>query len=94
VQHGTVLGEVDVLAREHRGDLLGQPGLLRERDERLDGRVGDEVLGVVEVQLDGVGGQARAALRVGGEELTERRRGEGLVLVAQRAPGSRSGEVV
>ena len=94
VQHGPVLGDVDVLAGEHRGDPLAQPGPLGERDERRDGLVGDQVLAVVEVELGGLDGQARAALRVGGEELTERRRGEGLVLVAQRAPGSRSGEVV
>ena len=31
VQHGAVLGDVDLVAAEHRVDALAQPGLLGER---------------------------------------------------------------
>ena len=36
VQDGAVLGDVDVLAAEHRLAALGEPALVGERDEQLD----------------------------------------------------------
>lgn len=33
VQHGTILGRVDVLARQHRGEALGDAGLLGELNQ-------------------------------------------------------------
>ena len=72
VQHGAVLGDVDLLAAEHGVDpraqarLLGQ--LRRSSRERL---VGDAVLRVVEVEAGRLGGQALAALGIVGEELAQ-----------------------
>ena len=49
VQHGPVLGHVDVLAAEHRVAPLRHPGLGRELDEQPHRLVGDPVLRVVKV---------------------------------------------
>ena len=49
VQDGAVLGDVDLLAREHRVDPGTEPGPLGQGDEQADGLVGEAVLGVVEV---------------------------------------------
>ena len=53
VQHGPVLGDVDVLAGEHRVAALGQPDLLAEIDQRGQDLRGDQVLGQVDVQVAG-----------------------------------------
>ena len=55
VQHGAVLGDVDLLAAEHRVDALAQARLARpaatQQPQRL---VGDAVLRVVEVEAGGL----------------------------------------
>ena len=51
VQHGAILGRVDVLAREHRGVALGDAGLLGEPHERGEDLVGHEVLRQIDVQV-------------------------------------------
>ena len=68
VEHGAVLGDVDLVAPEHGVDPLAQPRLLRQPDEQRDGLVGDAVLRVVEEEAGALGGQALAARRVVGEE--------------------------
>ena len=50
VQDGAVLGDVDVLAGEHRVDPLPQPRLLGQRDKQPERLVRDPVLRVVEVE--------------------------------------------
>src|SRR5690606_34773877 len=51
VQHGAILGRVDVLARQHRAEALGDARLLRKVNERREDLVGDEVLREVDVQI-------------------------------------------
>ena len=71
VEDGAVLGDVDVLAGEHRFAALLDPALageLAEQDQRL---VGDPVLGEVEVEAGAVGDQPLAALGVLGEEVAQ-----------------------
>ncbi len=87
VQHGAVLGDVDVLAGEHRfaarldAALAGQ---LAEQDQRL---VSYTVLGEVEVEAGAVGDEALAAFGVGGEELAQVGVGDLGVVALQRRPG-------
>ena len=57
VQHGAVLGGVDVVATIHGGSALLEAHGTAEVGKQLDGFVGDEVLGEVEVQVGGVKAQ-------------------------------------
>ena len=68
VQHGAVLGHVDLVAAEHGVDALAQAALLGESTEQRQRLVGDAVLRVVEVEAGGFRRQALAAGRVVGEE--------------------------
>ena len=69
MQNGALLGDVDLVAREHGVDVLAQTGLLRKLDEQAHGLAGDSVLRVVEVQTHGLQREAFAALRILREEL-------------------------
>ena len=71
VQHGAVLGDVDLLAGEHRVAPLGDAGLLRERDEAPHRLVGDAVLRVVEEEPGRLAGEPLGAAGVGGEEVAQ-----------------------
>ena len=70
VQDGAVLGDVDLLAAEHRRDPIAQRArsASAEQAERL---VGDPVLRVVEEQAGGLGGHPLAAPWIGGEQLPQ-----------------------
>mmetsp|Transcript_15193 Transcript_15193/g.63146 ORF Transcript_15193/g.63146 Transcript_15193/m.63146 type:complete len:322 (-) Transcript_15193:179-1144(-) len=48
VQHGAVLGHVDLLAAQHRVDLVAQLRLLGEREQEAHGLLGHVVAGVVQ----------------------------------------------
>ena len=63
VQHGAVLGDVDLLAAEHGVDALAQAALRGEVQQQAQRLVGDAVLGVVQVQADRLSREALAALR-------------------------------
>ena len=55
VQHGAILGDVDVFAAEHRIPAAGDVGLFREPQQRRDDIVVDQVLRQIDVQVpDGV----------------------------------------
>jgi hypothetical protein len=86
VQHGAVLGDVDVLAAEHGVAALGHAGLLGQRDEQPHRLVGDPVLGVVEVEPGRLRGQPLAAARVPGEQLAQVLPGDLLVVPLERLP--------
>ena len=78
MEHRPVLGDVDVVAREHGVDPLAQAALLGQTHEQLERRRVDAVLRVVEVDALGLDRQRLAAGRVGGEEVAQvpvRRRG-------------------
>jgi hypothetical protein len=86
VQHGPVLGHVDVLAAEHGVPALGHPGLLGQLDQQAQGLVGDPVLGVVQVQAGSFGGQPLTPPGILGEEVTQVPPGDLLVVALQRLP--------
>jgi hypothetical protein len=71
VQHRAVLGDVDVLAAEHRVDAVPQPALLGQRDEEAHRLVGHPVLRVVEPDAGRLRDHPLAAAGVVGEELAE-----------------------
>ena len=48
VQHGPVLGDVDLLAAKHGVDALPQAGLLGQLEKQLEGFVGDAIFRVVQ----------------------------------------------
>ena len=71
VEHGPVLGGVDVGAGEHgvtAGLDAGGPGQVDQERQRL---VGDPMLGVVQDEIAGSGGQTGRPLGVVGEELAQ-----------------------
>ena len=69
MQNGALLGDVDLIAREHSVDVLAQAGLLRKLQEQPHGLAGDAVLRVVEVETQGLQREAFATLGILGEEL-------------------------
>ena len=87
VEHGAVLGDVDLLSPEHRVDLLAEPGLLRQLEEQPQRLVGDPVLGVVEEDPRGLERHPLAAARVGREELAQVQVLHLRVVEGERGPG-------
>jgi hypothetical protein len=71
VQHRAVLGHVDALAGEHRLDARRQVGRPRDVEQRGEHLVGDQVLGVVEVEVADLERHPLPALRVGLERRPE-----------------------
>ncbi len=71
VQRRAVLGHVDVFAGEHRVDARPQTGTLGEREQEAHRLVGDELLGVVEEEIAGLGREPVGATGVAGEQLTQ-----------------------
>ena len=87
VEDGAVLGDVDVLAGEHRVAALGDAALARPARQQHQRLVGDPVLGVVEEEAGALGDQALAAAGVLGEELAQVPLADLAVVVLQRLPG-------
>ena len=69
VQHGAIFGDVDLVAAEHGVDAAAQAALFGQAQQEAERFVGDAVFGVIEVEAEGLDGQAFAALGVVGEEL-------------------------
>ncbi len=69
VQDGPLFGDVDLLAPEHGIDSGPQAGFLRQLQQQRYRLVGNAVLGIIEVDADGLGGQALPALGISREEL-------------------------
>src|SRR5699024_1696481 len=92
VQHGAVLGDVDVSAGEHRLDPAGQAHLVRELQEELDCAVGDEVLRQVDVQVTGPEGEPLRPVGVLGEPGAQVG-GEGVLVGVQAGAGAGAGGV-
>ena len=86
VQHGPVLGDVDVLAREHRFDALAQPCPFGERDQQSHRFGGEPVLGVVEDEVRRLDDHLLASMRVGGEQVTEVHVPQQFEVVGQSVP--------
>jgi hypothetical protein len=68
VENGAVFRHVDLVAPEHGVDALAEAALLGQPTQQHDGLIGDAILGVIEVDPDGLRGQAVATGRVGGEQ--------------------------
>ena len=86
MEDGAVLGDVDLLAAEHRVDAIAQPGLLRQLPQQTERLVGDAVLGVVETEAGEFHRHSLAALRVVREERTQVQAADLLVVRLQRLP--------
>ena len=86
VEHRAVLGDVDLVAAEHRLDAVAQPGLLGELEQQTQGFIGDTVLGVVEIDAGGLASQPLPTLGVLGEELPQMQALHSLVVLLQRHP--------
>ena len=68
VQRGALFRRIDPVAAEHGLDPLPQAALLGQSREQAHRLIGDAVLGVVEVEAVGLGGQTLAAAGIVGEE--------------------------
>ncbi len=71
MQHGAVLGDVDLVAAEHGVDVGAQIGLFCQLHEQPHGFVGDAVLGVVEVDAQLVDHHAFAAPWINRKEVAQ-----------------------
>ena len=71
VHHGAVLGDVDVLAGEHRIAARFDPRRFGQLDQRRQDTIVDAVLRVVDAQVGHVDHVALGASRVVGEQLAE-----------------------
>ena len=89
VEHGALLGDVDLLAPEHGVDAPAQVALVGKLQEQLQRLVGDAVLRVVQVEPRALGGETLAAAGVVGEELAQVRAPEA-ARSAPRAPARRA----
>ena len=67
VQHGALLGDVDLVPAKHGVDALPQAGLLGKLEQKLAGFLGDAVLGVVEEKAGRLDGKAGCALGIVGK---------------------------
>ena len=86
VEHRPVLGDVDVLAGEHRVGALAHTARLGERDEQPERLGRHAVLGVVQVQAAGLERHALPAVGVGAEELAQMQRRDLALVGGQRLP--------
>ena len=71
MEHRTVLGDVDALARKHRRAPGGEPGLPEEGEEVAHRRGIDALLAEVEVQVVRLGGHRLCAAGLAGEQLAQ-----------------------
>ena len=87
VQHGAVFGDVDLVAAEHGVDARAQAGLLGQSKQEPERFVGDAVLGVIQVEADGLDRQPLAAFGSSAKSLrSDSSLTVGIVLF-QRFPG-------
>ena len=68
VQDGALLADVDLLAANIASRRAATPRALHELDQEAEGLIGDAVLGIVEMEPDGLDGEPLAAPRIGGEQ--------------------------
>ena len=92
VQHGAILGEVDLVAAEHGVDAVAQSGCFGKLHEQVERLVGDAVFRVVEVEAHGLGRQALAARGVCGKEVAQVQRLDLLVMLLEGRPLRAAGE--
>ena len=71
VEHRAVLGDVDLLAPEHRVDAAAQTALLGKLQEQPQRLVRDAVLRVIEEEPRALGGETLSSLGIVSEELAQ-----------------------
>ena len=86
VQHGAVLGEVDLVAAEHRVDAFAQAAVCGEVHQQLQGLGGEAMLGVIQIQPQRFEREAFAALRVLRKQRPELNVFDLLIVSGQRLP--------
>ena len=91
MQHRAVLGDVDLLAREHHRAAALDIGRAGEVEQRDDGFGVDAVLGIVEQHAVGRQRQALEALRIGREHLAHRLCLDAVLVATQGGKGVRDG---
>ena len=92
VEHGPVLGDVDLVATEHGVDALAQAAFSGQLQEKPEGLVRDAVLRVVEKETGALGRQAFAAAGIDGKEPAEMKAPDLLVVGDERLPRRAGGE--
>jgi hypothetical protein len=92
MQNRSILRDINFLASKHRVDPRSQAGFLCQLKEELESFVGDAILRVVEVETHGLQGQALAAFRVIGKELSKMGLPHLLIVGFERLPRWARGE--
>ena len=86
VQDGPVLGDVDLLAGEHRVAALRDAALLRKLEQQPQRLAGDPVLRVVQEDALGLEHEGLAAFRIRREQIAEMRLAERVGVLLERLP--------
>ena len=86
MENGALLGDVDLVAREHGVDVMPQAGLFGKLNQKTYRLGRDSVLRVVEVQTQSLQREAFAALRIVGEKLPEMYVADFRKMLIQRGP--------
>ena len=87
VEHGSVLGDVNLLATKHGIDPPTQPGLFGEADEESQRVVSDPVLRIVEIDACGFDSHPLATFRIAREQLAEVNGADFVMVFFERLPG-------
>ena len=87
VQHGAVLGDVDLLATKHGIDPPTQPGLFGETEEQRQRLIGDPVLRIVEINAGGLRRQPFATAGIARKKLAEMNGADLVMVFFERPPG-------
>ena len=92
MEHGPVLGGVDLVAPEHGLDVLFQVRLVGEVQEQMEGLVREAVLGIVQVEPRPFADHPLPAIRRPGEQLPQVQVLHFLVVRSQGLPGGTLGQ--
>ena len=92
MQHGALLGGVDLFAAKHRLNTPAQVALFGKLQEQANRFAGHAVFGVVEVEAHSLCGEALASLRVFGKERAKMDILDRLVVPFERLPGRALGQ--
>ena len=92
VQHGAVFRDVDSFAREHLFRPAFDVGLPRQVEQQAHCFFRDAVLGVIEEDVAGLGGELFKAPRVVREQLPQMQWRDRFVVFLQRLPSGRFGQ--
>ena len=92
MQDGPVFRNIDLVTSKHGIDLAAQTAFFRQLKEEFERFVGDTIFRVIEVEAHGFRGQALAALRVIGKELSKMKFPDLLIVRFESLPSWPSGK--